>query len=526
MSDLALSALVLAVTGIYAVRWTQRLAPTLSELPLKTIAATALAVLVVMAEFSGVDASRSVRLTATIVAGIFVLAPLVVTMFARVGAWRVAENLVVLAYWSQPARDGMRRVLAQLALRRGEATVAERLVPEHADVLRYQVWALGERWQDILTARPPRAEVGSGPADGDNLTLADEARLEALLATDRLDEADVLVRELEQKAQEPQAGPITRRVSQLAGARLSSARGRLDETRRRIVDLTQEVAPHTLYSLVAEAATRAHHPVAAELWRQTYAAAPPALRGRYEARLRALGATPPKVAHRQPYATLGLAAWIVLAYVLQISLDRWGMPVLTALGRIDPSSAAAAFLLNIPGPAYAEAWWRYLSYAFVHGSLLHIAFNTWVLVDLGRMYEARRVWGDVLGAFALGTAMGAYLSQIAQGGQPLVLVGASGGVLGIAGALLADLIRSPLPSDRRLMRSLLQWMALITLFSLAVPGVSLWGHVGGVVGGLLFGFTRQGLASVRVISGVVGGVTAGLLVSAFVSAVLTALGLW
>ena len=42
-------------------------------------------------------------------------------------------------------------------------------------------------------------------------------------------------------------------------------------------------------------------------------------------------------------------------------------------------------------------------------------------------------------------------------------------------------------------RSLVQWMALIVVFSLAVPGVSLWGHVGGVVGGLLWGFVRQGL---------------------------------
>ena len=72
-------------------------------------------------------------------------------------------------------------------------------------------------------------------------------------------------------------------------------------------------------------------------------------------------------------------------------------------------------------------------------------------------------------------------------------VGASGGVLGVGGALLADVLRGRGAGDRLLTRSLLQWIGFIVIFSLAIPNVSLWGHIGGLLGGLLWGFARQGL---------------------------------
>ena len=42
---------------------------------------------------------------------------------------------------------------------------------------------------------------------------------------------------------------------------------------------------------------------------------------------------------------------------------------------------------------------------------------------------------------------------------------ASGGVLGVAGALLADALRGRSSGDRALTRGLLQWVALIALLS-------------------------------------------------------------
>ena len=162
-----------------------------------------------------------------------------------------------------------------------------------------------------------------------------------------------------------------------------------------------------------------------------------------------------------------------------------------ALGTLfQPSNLVAAFLQGMPALPAAEAWWRYLSYAFLHGNFVHLGFNLWVLYDIGRHYEQRRGWGDMLAAFTLGTAAGAWLTSIFQAGQQLILVGASGGILGVAGALLAEALLGRSQSDRLLLRSLMQWMVILLLFSLAVPGVSLWGHVGGVVGGFVYGIAR------------------------------------
>ena len=113
---------------------------------------------------------------------------------------------------------------------------------------------------------------------------------------------------------------------------------------------------------------------------------------------------------------------------------------------------------------------------------------------------------------------GAFLTVLVGSSGPLILVGASGGILGMAGALLADAWRGQTQQDRLMTRSLVQWMALIVVFSLAVPGVSLWGHVGGVVGGLLWGFVRQGLPRLPAVDLTAGLLSIGLMVYALAQA--------
>lgn len=517
MSQLALLALVVALSGIYAVRWTRRLAPPWSELPVKTLAATVAAGLIVLAEAGAGTGPRVVRIVVAALATAYVAAPMVLAAAARAGAYRPAEVVTSALYWGAAARDGIRRLLAQVALRRGDLEAADRLIPEDATLLRIQWAAVAERWDEVLELRVE--------GDGDNVWLAEGARVRALIELDRMDEAEEGVARLGREAARADAGPIVGRVAQMARVRLAAARGRLEEAQRELQPPPVGVPPHELFAVLARAAERGGHAVAGELWTRAYVAAPPPLRERYAHRLRDAGREVPEVRVRRPIATFSLAGALVASYVAQSGLDRLAAPVATAVGRLDPSQAAAAFLLGVPGAPGGEAAWRFLSYAFVHGNLLHIALNAWVAVDIGRLYEGRRGWGDLLAAFAFGTAMGAYLTQIAQAGQTVVLVGASGGVLGIAGALLADVLRGRGSADRMLTRSLVQWMGLIALLSVAVPGVSLWGHVGGVVGGLLWGFARQGLPAGRRVSDVAGGVAVGLLALAAVAAGAVAFGL-
>ncbi len=509
MSQTALLALVILVSGVYAVRWANRLAPPRSELPLKTTLATVAAGWVVAGDLTTVPVPDGLDLVVAVLGPLYVFGPLAAAALVRGGRTRFATTAVDALYWTPVGRAALRRFLAGIALQRGDLHGAERLAPEGDAVLPVLLAARRRAWDEVLAAAP--AEVPATGAQSGAWSV-EAARIQALLELDATEEAAERIRVLEVRAEEPDAGPALHAAARLSAARLAAARGRVEETRRRLNPPPEGVPAHELFATLAEAAARARHAAEGDLWTRAFAAAPPPLRARYAERIRAAGGTVPELRPVRPWGTWALTGALLLAYLGQVGLDRFGTAVPTSVGRLDPSWAAAAFLLGVPGAPAADAWWRTLSYAYVHGNLIHIALNAWVLFDVGRMLEGRRHWGDLTAAFVAGTAMGAYLTQVAQAGQVVVLVGASGGVLGVAGALLADVLRGRGAADRQLTRALLQWILLIGVLSVAVPGVSLWGHVGGVVGGLLWGFARQGAPAGAGVSRVAGYLSVSLLV--------------
>lgn len=481
MSQETLLFVVLAVFGFYGVRWTQRLAPLGSELPLKTLLAALLCALVAGLQLSGTSVSPTLRWTALLLGPLYVAVPLALTLLARARQYRAAGSLLRLLYWSEPGRRGMARLVAQVALQQDDPEEALALLPDtEGDVLRLQAYALQARWREVLALPMPEG--------GDNALLGLGARVQALLALDDEGAAEAELAELERRWRAQDQGPLGYRALTLSRARLYAHRGDLAAARRELQTPLPGVPPYRVLEILAGAAERAHDRSAAgRLYAQSYAYAPPKQRERLAARLEGYGHEVPAPERAvTPYATLLLAAFLGALYLLQVWADqRYGD---------NAWAVAGGFLTLRPGAPEGDALWRYLSYAFVHGGLLHIGLNLWVLVDLGRLYEARRRWGNLLAAFVFGSVMGAYLTFVVQQGSgPPGVIGASGGVLGVGGALLADVLRGRGARDRMLTRSLLQWIAFIVLFSVALPGVSLWGHVGGLVGGLLWGFVRQGL---------------------------------
>lgn len=513
MSQEALFLLVVSIAGLYMVRWMRRLAPWGTELPVKTVFATALCILALIAESTALTNPDWLRALALVAAPLYVFAPLLATALARLGRFRAALSFIQILYWTREGRNGLRRLLAQTAIRRGDAGAAITLIPESDPLMLAQAYALDERWDDVLQLELPEGR--------ENAYLGEAARIEALLETGRPEEAERRLQDMRAAIDERRAGPLAMRSLRLSEARVAAEAGDVVAARETLREPMPGVPPHLLFGVLARAAARSGQEEAArQLYGQAYAVAPDAVRKRYAERIRALGGSVPDVTRRGPPIGTYVGAVILLgAYLTQVWIDGSFAPFATPLGRIDPSSGVAAFLLNIPAVPRAEEWWRFLSYAFVHGNLIHIAFNVWVLVDIGRLYEVRRGWPNLVVSFVAGTAMGAYITSVAQATEPVVLVGASGGVLGVAGALLADVLRGRGRADRALGRSLLQWMALIALLSVAVPNVSLWGHVGGVVGGLLWGFVRQGLPRARTIDLFAGGVAIGVLVYALAEVV-------
>lgn len=510
MSQAALFLVVLGITGIYSVRWTTRLAPLMSELPLKTLLATVLCAGVALLSFTSSAPVPSTLLIAALILGpLYILAPLLLTSLGRGRLYSVAASVTDLLYWTDEGRAGVRRLLAQVALQQADADEALRLLPEKgADLLRVQAYALSGRWSELLELDVPE--------EGDNAALGRSARAQAYLAQDQRSAAEAELTRMRQTWEDEGQGPIGYRSVKLTQARLYAYDGNLEAARRELQDPLPGVPPYRILDILADAAERGRNLEAAvRLYAQAYTYAPPSQRERFREKLELYGQSIPETqspALRRNVATLSLAAVVVAAYVAQVWVDRtYGANV---------ASAAAGFILNQPQIPESSALWRYLSYAFVHGGIVHIGLNTWVLYDIGRLYESRRHWGSLLAAFVFGTVMGAYLSIVAEGSGPLTLVGASGGVLGIAGALLADVWRSTSPQDKLLTRSLLQWVVLIVVFSLAIPGVSLWGHIGGLVGGALWGFVRQGSPKTKQIDLIAGGVSVGLMIYAVTEAAL------
>ena len=138
--------------------------------------------------------------------------------------------------------------------------------------------------------------------------------------------------------------------------------------------------------------------------------------------------------------------------------------------------------------------WQLLSYAFLHGSLMHIAFNMYGLWMFGRELEAllgRKVFYQLYFASVLAAGIMQVLVTTMTGGM-YPTVGASGGVFGL---LLAYAMFFP---NRRIMllfppvvmsaRTLVFIYAAIELF-LGVTGtqagVAHFAHLGGMIGAYL-----------------------------------------
>jgi rhomboid protease GluP len=131
-------------------------------------------------------------------------------------------------------------------------------------------------------------------------------------------------------------------------------------------------------------------------------------------------------------------------------------------------------------------WWRLVMPIFLHIGWMHILLNMYALYILGPMLE--RVYGYGRFAFIyMGAGMASfYLSMRMSTG---ISAGASGAIFGVAGAMLATgfLHREVVPHRWRRMfgKLLLVAVALELILDRTIPNIDNWGHVGGLMTGLI-----------------------------------------
>jgi membrane associated rhomboid family serine protease len=124
-------------------------------------------------------------------------------------------------------------------------------------------------------------------------------------------------------------------------------------------------------------------------------------------------------------------------------------------------------------------WWRLLTSGFLHFGPIHLALNMITLWIIGRQVEL--VLGRLrFAAVYFLSLLGGGLSVFLFGAANQLVAGASGAVYGVMGGLAIAALRlkiSPGPA--------LGLIAINVAFSVSVSGISLLGHLGGLVVGTL-----------------------------------------
>jgi rhomboid protease GluP len=130
-------------------------------------------------------------------------------------------------------------------------------------------------------------------------------------------------------------------------------------------------------------------------------------------------------------------------------------------------------------------FWRLLTPMFLHGSLLHIAFNMYALYRLGPGLE--RFYGHFRFLVLYGIA-GFAGNVFSFAMTPAASLGSSTAIFGLLGAEAVFLYHNRKIFGGRTQQALQQviLLAVINLLIGLSPGIDNWGHLGGLLGGASF----------------------------------------
>jgi rhomboid protease GluP len=190
----------------------------------------------------------------------------------------------------------------------------------------------------------------------------------------------------------------------------------------------------------------------------------------------------------------------IALYVLALLLDppaALGGGLGNPLAAFSPGQQALR-ALGMTGalPCWRDGqWWTLLTATYLHGSLLHLAFNMLWVRQLGPDVESVYGPGRVVVIYTV-AGVACFLASALWGvlipvGAPILFtVGASGAIFGLLGALVAFGRRRGGVFGRAILQQYGFWAVLMFVFGFLQPGfnVNNVGHAGGFVGGLIAGF--------------------------------------
>jgi rhomboid protease GluP len=182
-----------------------------------------------------------------------------------------------------------------------------------------------------------------------------------------------------------------------------------------------------------------------------------------------------------PYATYTIVAITSLIYLLQLgSVAVFGYA--SAASQLDWLEAYGARINDL---IRAGEIWRFLTPVLLHASVPHILFNMYALIAFGAGLERHFGRWRFLLLYLLAGFTGNVLSFLLSSGYS---VGASTAIFGLVGAEGIFLVQNRGLFGSQFGRAIgnVLFIVAVNLFLGLTPGIDNWGHIGGLLGGLVF----------------------------------------
>ena len=157
-----------------------------------------------------------------------------------------------------------------------------------------------------------------------------------------------------------------------------------------------------------------------------------------------------------------------------------GLSILWGVG----GEASYRLGMSAPYGIYVQhQWYRLITAMFLHGGLIHIGFNMMALMQLGPALE--ELYGSSR-YFFLYTFTGAF-GFLASSFVGHLSLGASGGLLGLVGAMLAITTKRGGAYMRDLRSRLVSSVVLLFVLGFMGMGIDNWAHGAGLASGFVLG---------------------------------------
>jgi rhomboid protease GluP len=177
-----------------------------------------------------------------------------------------------------------------------------------------------------------------------------------------------------------------------------------------------------------------------------------------------------------PYVTYTIIGITIFVYLLQLVTQ-----FIPFIGFDLP----AAFFIKSNALIKSGQVWRLFTPALLHGSLTHIGFNMYALYVFGIGLERHFGHNRFLLLYILGAFSGNVMSFLFSDANSL---GASTSIFGLIGAQGIFLYQNRRMFAGQFSKAIQNviFIVAINLFLGLSPGIDNWGHVGGLIGGLMF----------------------------------------